>query len=191
MNFWNIANFWNSIRHSNSNKIIKHKNMRDKISIDRINKIHPKLRDEAKQIIINAESRFPDNMCIRIAQGLRTFEEQDALYRKRPKVTNAKAGQSLHNYGLALDFVIMVDKDKNGTYEEVSWDIVRDYDGDGTPDWNEVVEEFKKLGWEWGGNWRTFKDYPHVQKPFGNTWRTLLDKYNKKNFIPGTKYVNI
>ena len=44
---------------------------------------------------------------------LRSMAEQDRLYaigRTKPgkRVTNAKAGQSAHNFGLALDFVPMV-----------------------------------------------------------------------------------
>ncbi|UCA61826.1 M15 family metallopeptidase [Chryseobacterium rhizoplanae] len=27
-----------------------------------------------------------------------------------------------------------------------------------------VVKEFKKRGWEWGGNWNSLKDYQHFQK---------------------------
>uniref|UniRef100_UPI0030F5E7DE M15 family metallopeptidase n=1 Tax=Paenibacillus sp. FSL R10-2748 TaxID=2954658 RepID=UPI0030F5E7DE len=35
------------------------------------------------------------------------------------------------------------------------------------PDWSKVVEEAKKLGLEWGGDWRSFKDMPHFQMTFG------------------------
>ena len=69
--------------------------------------------------------------------------------------------------------------------------MAKDYDEDGKADWTEVVEVFKKYGWEWGGNWSSIKDYPHFQKTFGYTWQKLLDKYNKSDFISGTKYVNI
>jgi hypothetical protein len=45
-------------------------------------------------------------------QGVRTFAEQDALYaqgrtRKGLRVTNAKGGQSYHNYGLAADCALL------------------------------------------------------------------------------------
>lgn len=165
--------------------------MRDKITEQRILLLHPKRRGEVKSILEIAESKFPPNMAIRIVQGLRTFDEQDALYKKRPKVTNAKGGQSLHNYGLAIDFAILHDKDGNGSFEELSWDTVKDFDKDGKADWMEVVSEFEKAGWEWGGKWRTFKDLPHCQKTDGYTWQQLLVKYQKKDFISGTNYVNI
>jgi len=170
--------------------------MRDKVTEQRIALLHPARRYEVTKIIELAEEKFPKNMAIRIVQGLRTFEEQDGLYsqgRTKPgkKVTNAKGGQSLHNYGLAIDFAILHDKDNNGSYEELSWDTLLDFDKDRIADWQEVVQEFEKAGWEWGGKWRTFKDLPHCQKTGGYTWQQLLAKYQKKDFIPGTKYVNL
>jgi peptidoglycan L-alanyl-D-glutamate endopeptidase CwlK len=165
--------------------------MRDKITEQRIALLHPKRRYEVAKILELAEAKFPKNMAIRVVQGLRTFEEQDALYNKKPKVSNAKGGQSFHNYGLAIDFSLLHDKDNNGSYEELSWDTAIDFDKDGVIDWQEVISEFEKAGWEWGGKWRTFKDLPHCQKTDGYTWRQLLEKYNNKDFIPGTKYINI
>jgi len=165
--------------------------MRDKITEQRIALLHPARRVEVSNIINAAEAKFPANMAIRIVQGLRTFSEQDGLYKQRPKVTNAKGGQSLHNYGLAIDFAILIDKDNNGSFEQLSWDTTADFDKDGIIDWQEVVTEFEKAGWEWGGKWRTFKDLPHCQKTGGYTWRQLLAKYNAKDFIAGTNYVNL
>jgi len=165
--------------------------MRDKITEQRIALLHPARRYEVAQILELAEAKFPKNMAIRVVQGLRTFAEQDALFKQRPKVTNAKGGQSLHNYGLAIDFAILHDKDGNGSYEELSWNTTEDFDKDKIADWQEVVQEFEKAGWEWGGKWRTFKDLPHCQKTGGYTWQQLLAKYNAKDFIPGTTYVNL
>lgn len=172
--------------------------MRDIISIQRAEKLHPKIAQEVKDTITQAEVNFPPNMAIRIAQGLRTWEEQDALYQQgrrgikgEKKVTNAKPGSSYHQYGLAIDFVIAYDKDNNGAFEEVSWDTARDFDKDGIIDWQEVVKTFEAKGYEWGGKWRTFKDMPHLQKTFKYTIAQLRDLYSKKKFIPGTKYVVI
>jgi peptidoglycan L-alanyl-D-glutamate endopeptidase CwlK len=50
--------------------------------------------------------------------------------------------------------VLLVDKDKNGTYETASWDIKTDFDGDGKADWMEIVAIFKRYGFEWGGDWK-------------------------------------
>lgn len=170
--------------------------MRDEVSTDRVAKLHPKIRDEVVMAIEDAEDKFPSTIKIRIVQGLRTIAEQDALYAKGRTtpggvVTKAKGGSSYHNYGLALDFAIMYDKDNNGTFEELSWDIAKDFDKNGIADWQVVVDEFEKKGWSWGGEWRTFKDYPHVEKTFGYKWQQLFDKWKAKDFIPGTEYLNI
>jgi peptidoglycan LD-endopeptidase CwlK len=158
--------------------------MRDTISLQRIQSLHPLLRAEAKQILEKAEAGLPTYLAIRVTYGLRTFEEQAALYaqgRTKPGkvVTNAPAGSSFHNYGLALDFVILYDKDKNGTYETISWDTVKDEDKDGIPDWTEIAKVFKNTGWTWGGDFKSISDKPHVEKTFGKTWRQLLDLKNR------------
>jgi peptidoglycan L-alanyl-D-glutamate endopeptidase CwlK len=80
---------------------------------------------------------------------------------------------------LAVDVVLLVDKDKDGNYETASWDRVIDFDGDGKSDFQEIVTLFKQYGWEWGGDWN-FKDYPHFQKKFGNSVRDLLALHNSK-----------
>lgn len=158
--------------------------MRDKISIPRVQQLHPAVRQEVAELIDKAEALFPVSIAIRIVQGLRTIKEQNDLYaqgRAKPgkKVTNAKGGSSFHNYGLAIDFAILRDKNGDGKYEELSWDIVADLDKDGMPEWTEIVRVFEAAGWEWGGRWSSLKDYPHLQKTFGFTWRQLLDKWNK------------
>ncbi len=121
--------------------------MRDKVSIDRVALLHPNIREQVKALIQQAEEKLGQYAAIRIVQGLRTFEEQDALYaqgRSKPGniVTNSRGGQSYHNYGLAIDFAILYDKDKNGTFETLSWDTLVDLDRDGEKDWMEVVEVF-------------------------------------------------
>jgi len=161
----------------------------DKITEDRIKLLHPKIRDEVTTIINEINTALTGRAKIRIVQGLRTIEEQDALYalgRTKPgkKVTNAKGGSSFHNYGLAIDFCLLIDG------KEISWDMVKDYDQDKKADWTEVVEIFKKYGWESGMDWK-IKDNPHFQKTFNYTWQKLLHKNLNKDFISGTKYVNI
>jgi peptidoglycan L-alanyl-D-glutamate endopeptidase CwlK len=170
--------------------------MRDKISIARANLLHPAVRDEVIALIDKVEQGFPANIAVRIVQGLRSIDEQNVLYAKGRTapgsiVTNAKGGSSYHNYGLAIDFVILIDKDGNGTYDELSWDIKKDNDKDGVADWLEVVKVFEAAGWEWGGKWSSIKDYPHLQKTFGLKWQTLFVRHEKKQFINCTNYVTV
>jgi len=171
--------------------------MRDTISISRVLLLHPAVRQEVMDTIMNLESKaFPKTVKIRIVQGLRTIDEQNALYaqgRTAPGlvVTHAKGGSSFHNYGLAFDFALMYDKDNNGTFEALSWDINYDFDKDGKKDWQEVVQTFKALGYSWGGDWKSLQDNPHIEKTFGHTWKELLNRYNAKDFIAGTNYVRL
>lgn len=168
--------------------------MRDTISTTRVNLLHPNIRDEVKLLIEQAEEKLGRYAAIRIVQGLRTFAEQQALYdqgrfKPGPKVTNSKAGQSYHNYGLAIDFAILYDKDKNGTFEVLSWDTLADIDKDGERDWMEVVDVFEAANYTWGGRFSSIKDNPHFEKNFGSNWRTLLVRHQDEVFIPATEYV--
>lgn len=170
--------------------------MRHKKSEERVLLLHPKIREEVKELIEKAELGLPNIIAVAVPQGLRTIEEQNVLYeqgRTKPGsiVTNARGGSSYHNYGLAFDFCIVIDTNRDGIYDETSWDIKKDNNKDGVADWLQVVKIFEDAGYEWGGKWSSIKDYPHLQKTFGNSWQKLLDKYNKKDFIPGTKYINV
>jgi peptidoglycan LD-endopeptidase CwlK len=170
--------------------------MKDTISITRVTLLHPKVRDEVKALIEKAEDKLGQYAAIRIVQGLRTFDEQQALYnqgRTTPGkvVTNSKAGQSYHNYGLAIDFAILYDKDKNGTFEALSWDLLVDMDKDWQKDWMEVVDLFEAANYTWGGRFHSIQDNPHLEKTFGINWRTMLDMHNSHAFIEGTQYIKL
>jgi len=141
----------------------------DKLTIDRIASAHPKIREELKNYYIECNNKLPKGVRLRFAYVYRSIEEQNKLYNQRPKVTNAKGGQSIHNYGLAFDIAILLDKDNNGTFESIDWNI-------SSPYFKLVVEYFKSKGYEHGGDWKNFKDYPHFQKAFGHTWQTLKNK---------------
>jgi len=155
----------------------------DNITLKRIELAHPKIREELKAQYLEANNLLGKGSRLRFAYVLRTAKEQDALYKKRPKVTNAKAWQSIHNYGLAFDIVLLYDNDGDGKFEEASWSQTRDFDKDGKADWKEIVNYFKSKGWSWGGDWKSFKDAPHFEKTFGHTWRTLKPLMDSGNII--------
>ncbi|AIQ70404.1 M15 family metallopeptidase [Paenibacillus graminis] len=139
-------------------------------SAARLGGLHPALLAAANVLIQRCYVR---GIPIVITQGLRTIAEQNALYalgrtKKGAIVTNARGGSSFHNYGLAIDFALLLPDGRN-----ISWDMSRDGDGDKLADWQEVVQEAKKLGLEWGGDWTSFKDYSHFQMAFGLTIQEL------------------
>src|SRR6185369_5836350 len=107
-------------------------------SKERLSKVHPLLAEKVKQLI---ESLEREGLNIQVVQGLRTFAEQDVLFAKGrttpgPKVTNAKGGQSNHNFGLACDICPFV----NGKPE---WDDAEAF--------ARIGKEAKALKLEWGG----------------------------------------
>lgn len=163
----------------------------DKVTLDRIKLIHPNLQGELGKIYLDICEALDGRAECRFTHTLRTFAEQDALYaqgRTKPGkvVTRAKGGDSMHNYGLAVDIVLMV-------AGKPVWDIKTDYDKDGRSDWMEVVDIFKRYGWEWGGDWKFF-DAPHFQKTLGHNIAELKKYWNSKRVFTaenGQKYIRI
>ena len=143
----------------------------DKITLERIKKAHPKLRDDLLSLYTQCNNLLPKGVRLRFAYVFRSPEEQHALFLQRPKVTNADSWQSIHNYGLAFDIVILYDKNLDGTFEIASWDD--------NEHWQTVVKFFKSKGWEWGGDWKKFVDKPHFQKTYGFDWKVLKQRIDK------------
>lgn len=117
----------------------------------RIASLLPAVQVMARHVLTVAKNSGQD---IRVLSGARTYAEQTRLYaqgRSRPgaKVTNAKAGSSLHNFACAIDVGIF----RKGKYSTK----VSDYD------------RFAKLvkadphPEEWGGDWSGLHDAPHYQ----------------------------
>lgn len=162
----------------------------DAITLQRISQAHPKVRASLLQQYKEANNLLGKGSRLRFAHVYRSNAEQDALFNKRPKVTQAKGGQSIHNYGLAFDIVLLYDNDGNGTFEEASWSMIKDFDKDSKADWMEVTNYFKSKGWEWGGDWTKFKDAPHFQMDFGHTWQTLKTKLDSNQIIEDSNGIN-
>lgn len=139
---------------------------RTKIDFDRL---HPLVANRGESFIRLAHSCL--DLEVRLTSGYRSAKEQNALYaqgRSEPGqvVTNAKAGQSYHNYGLAVDFVIIHNN-------KTDYDLNSDRNRNDIPDWQELGELGKALGFEWGGEWNSFPDYPHLQMDFDLSIRQL------------------
>lgn len=99
-----------------------------------------------------------------VTSTYRDNASQDALYaqgRTTPGkiVTNAKAGQSWHNYRCAVDVVPIV-------AGKPRWDVKDEV-------WQQVGALGKAAGLEWAGDWKKFKEYPHFQYTGGLTLAQL------------------
>ncbi|MCM3792515.1 D-alanyl-D-alanine carboxypeptidase family protein [Priestia megaterium] len=122
--------------------------------------VHPTVAAKARELV---KKMYDEGIKIAIIQGFRSFAEQNDLYavgRTKPgtKVTNAKGGQSIHNYGLAVDFCIFDDNKKP------VWTVNKD--------WKRVCAVAEAMGFEIGLKWR-FYDPPHLQMTFGLTLSQL------------------
>ena len=116
-----------------------------KLSLKRLEGVHPKLSELFKRAISNSPHDFM------VVQGLRTAEYQKGYTHK----SNHQAKSD--GYGHAVDFAIYdptipgnIDWDNNKKYKEVAEHLKK------------VAEEMK-INIEWGGDWRKFKDYPHIE----------------------------
>lgn len=128
--------------------------------MSKLDSLHRHVKELALQLMAECERQ---GQSIVVTQTLRTDQEQNDLYaqgRTKPGkvVTNAKAGQSIHNYGLAFDIAC---RDKDG---KIQWNDEEPYKAVG------AIGE--GLGLEWGGNWK-FRDLPHFQWTGGLTLAQL------------------
>lgn len=117
--------------------------------------LQPKAQVAARKFLTAVKSY---SGIVKIISGTRTYAEQDALATKVPKVTNAHGGQSLHNFGIAWDFGVFV----NGKY----------YTGANAAE-NKAYHDIIKIarekveGIDFGADWISFVDLPHVQIEVG------------------------
>ncbi|MGE7600994.1 peptidoglycan-binding protein [Peribacillus sp. NPDC097675] len=135
---------------------------------------------------------YDEKIYVLITSGYRSFAEQNKLFaqgrtdKSKPIVTNARAGESLHNYGLALDYVIVSDDGRRAI-----WTV--------NNKWKRVAAIAKSLGFAWGGDFSSFLDYPHLQMTGGLTIKDLqngkrpnlvskVKKTPKDTPFPGTIY---
>ena len=141
----------------------------DLLSAKATNQLRPKVQRAADAVV--AEMKRHGHP-VRIVEGFRTLERQTELYnqgRTTPGavVTNAKAGQSLHNYGVAVDFVF---RREGYNASDTLWAL--------------LGAVGKKQGFEWGGDahWikAGFQDRPHFQMKLGYSLRDFQN--NKVNW---------
>ena len=172
----NFVDLW-GLSASDGNKLSQN-------NIDKINTLHPEIRNNTTQMLENLKKR---TILVEITLAYRSYEEQNALYAQGRNekgevtdaskvVTNAKGGQSYHNFGLAFD-VSVYDNDGNKNWNKDS------------DSWKAVIEEGKKQGFEAGAEWDDFPDLPHFQNTFGFMPKSLREKKDKNEMTDG--FVNV
>lgn len=111
--------------------------------------LKPDLVTKVKRLISLAAA---DGHTLIVTQAFRSIAQQNALYaqgRTKPGkiVTNARGGQSNHNKGTAVDLAFVV----NGA---VTWEESL---------YRKLGKYAQAVGLKWGGDWKRFKDKPHVE----------------------------
>ena len=115
---------------------------------------------------------FYDKLCAEMGPywqpfyGLRTFAEQDALYAQGRSVpgsivTNAKGGESPHNYGCASDWTLW---DVSGN---PIWMTAKD------DRWKTYIDAIAKVGL-YSGSLFTDVDFPHNELHIQVSWPKVL-----------------
>lgn len=118
--------------------------------LGRINYLDPGLRMRIQNVYAEMRSKGYD---IRSAEGFRSPERQDALMASGGGVTSVGAMRSCHQYGLALDSVLI----RNG---KPQWNMKDPWTQEGYRLFGELAE---REGLSWGGRWTYPKDYVHVE----------------------------
>ncbi len=123
----------------------------DAQNAEKLSEVNPTLAEKCREIIRLANA---EKFQLLITDGYRSDAEQNALYAigrrgiaGEKKVTNAKGGQSNHNKRTAIDFAFVIDG-KVSCDEKLYPNLGR---------WAKIV------GLKSGGNWKHFKDFPHVE----------------------------
>ena len=131
----------------------------------------PKVKALALELVKRA---YHEGINVQITEGFRTYARQNQLYaqgRTTPGniVTHARGGSSIHNFGLAIDYVLVSEDGSRAI-----WTV--------TKEWRRVAEIGKSLGFQWGGDWTSFRDYPHLDMQRGYSLSSL--RAGKRPSIP-------
>lgn len=149
--------------------------------------VHPALAQCCLQLI---HKLAEEGLSFGAFMGLRTFETQRALFaqgRESLVLVNVLRGQAglgeisgvdnhktvttkqvgFHNFGLAVDLV----EDGDPSHAGIQWSWARNVD------YLSIGKYTKDLGLAWGGFWKSFRDYPHVELTGGLTLVECMAHY--------------
>jgi hypothetical protein len=132
------------------------KNRGDLPMITDLNSLHPFFRDQVLNLIAKCKAKGIDLV---IVETYRTHAKQHEYKTMGKKYTSSGAGQSKHQYGLAVDVVPIVDS-------LAVWN--------NTMLWRKIGAVGEKLGLRWGGRWRKPYDPGHFEWTGGLTSNHLV-----------------
>lgn len=139
------------------------------ITSAKLQTLRPATRAKVAAWLDDCQSR---GLLIYIYEGLRTPERQAELYAQgRSKggkiVTNAGPWQSMHQYGLAIDFVPLIPHAKADGMYEAGWDAETIY---AAAHGLAVKRGLRKISWE----------TPHLEDDSYRNWQHAQQVFGKK-----------
>lgn len=152
-------------------------------SLKTLDTLHPSARGILQVFLQQAQEEAAKRGLQYIAiSGLRSWEEQERLYaqgRTAPgkRVTNARPGSSMHNYGLAIDCGVF----RLGRYLDA-----------GNPAERKEADSMhraagaiaKQQGLRWGGDFRSIYDAPHYELDVNHTVAELAQLRKPGQWVP-------
>jgi hypothetical protein len=130
--------------------------------------LHKAVAEDVKEIFeIIRQIHFPIEKVIPICEykwsDEKSMEDNNTSSFNHRFISGSKI-LSKHASGLAIDINPKQNPYiKNGTTTPTGSSYKSEAKGTITAD-SRIVEEFKKRGWTWGGDWKSLKDYQHFQK---------------------------
>ncbi|NCP67565.1 DUF2974 domain-containing protein [bacterium] len=154
----------------------------DKFSNERIQKLHPEIREKTIELINRVQDEMGVNLRVNIDGNYRSNEDQLKLYCNDKDTgicegvakwddsgnwkSNAKPGESYHNYGLAIDFTEI---DNKGLVNNKT-------------DWLKLANIAKELGFR---HPLPVNDKAHFVMDFGYTTKELKERIEKNQIKDG------
>lgn len=108
--------------------------------------LHPEFSKKIETLLKRAQKQ---GLPVFLFEGFRSIKRQKKLFNSDKKVTNARGGNSLHNYGLAAD-IVFYDKKGNPSWAEHH-------------DWKTLGALGKKLDLIWSGDFKSISDRAHFE----------------------------
>lgn len=146
----------------------------DARTLKHIATLDPKARPAFRDFTLAAKATAATYGCDYVMIcGHRTWAEQDALFARRPKVTNARGGYSNHNFGIAADYGVFRGKCYlDSTDAALAGQVHR-----------ACAVHAPACGLDWGGDWESFPDLPHYEVATGMTLTQKRAQYEQKGSV--------
>ena len=116
-----------------------------------LDRLNPSYKRRFKRFYTEFKNTNPTGYIWKINSTYRTFKRSSELKKSPPNNDNASPGKSAHNYGLAIDFNLVVPTGET---------LMKSY---GKEKWlaTGIVDIAKKHKLGWGGDYASYKDYIH------------------------------